>query len=150
MSGLFGEIDATEVPDDPFYVAPDTYQCVLTEAGRAVSKDGEKHAIAFKWVIEDEDSDFYGQNISDWNNIFPGITSDEVTADIKKSMSRTKQRLTQMGFTPDEMNNMLDNEEILTDKIGMVAYVEVFESKDKNDPDKRYTNIRSVRPIGEE
>lgn len=142
MSGLFGELDASEVPDNPFYVAPDTYFCVLAEANKVEKKDGSGFGLAFKWVIEEEDSEYNKNNIQDWKNIYPDITADEVTPDIRKDNARLKQRLIEMGVPESEMSGLLDN---LEDLVGLHAYVTVTETTDKNDPTKSYTNVKSVR-----
>lgn len=141
--GLFGEVDAEEVSDNPFYVAPDTYKCVLTEASVVDKKDGSGQGLSFKWVIEDEDSDFYQNSISDWKNIYPDITQEDITPNIKKDMARLKGRLKEMGVTPDQMNTLLDDDnlELL---IGTQAFVKVTESRDSNDPEKVYSNVASV------
>lgn len=149
MNGLFGELDATQVEENPFYVAPDTYKCVLTEANKVEKKDGSGYGLSFKWVIEDEDSDFYGNSISDWKDIFPGITADQITPEVKRKFSFLKQRLTEMGLSPSEMNNLLEDDN-LSQLIGMVAFVEVTETIDKNDPDRKYTNVRKVTRLGDE
>lgn len=139
--GLFGEVDAAEVPDNPFYVAPDTYRCILAELNRVEKKDGSGEGLAFKWVIEDEDSEFNGNQIQDWKNIYPNTSADELTPEIRKDNSRLKQRLTELGLSEDEMNGLLDN---LEEYVGLVAYVEVTETADKKDPSKKYTNVRKV------
>jgi hypothetical protein len=139
--GLFGELDASDIPENPFYVAPGTYSCVLSEAGVQSKKDNSGEGLSFKWVIEDEDSEYVGMNVSDWFNIYRDITSEEVTPKIKQDMSRMRQRLTQMGIPLEDQNDLLDN---LDDLIGMKAYITVKESPDKNDPDKVYTNITNV------
>jgi hypothetical protein len=141
--GLFGEVDAAEVPDNPFYVAPGTYPCVLTEAKVVPKKDGTGQGLAFKWVIQDEDSEYNGQNIQDWNNIYPEVTEDEVTPEIRRDQARLKMRLTQMGLSTEQMNNLLE-EGGLDELIGMTADVTCKETPDKNDPDIKYTNITKV------
>jgi Fe2+ transport system protein FeoA len=143
--GLFGDIDANEVSDNPFYVAPDKYQCVLAEAQVVQKKDGSGYGLSFNWVIEDEESEFNQQRISDWKNIYPDADSregvDEIT--IRRDNANLKRRLTEMGLTADEMNDLLD-EGNLDELIGMTAVVEVTETPDKKDPDKKWTNIASV------
>lgn len=146
--GLFGELDANEVSDNPFYTPPDVYPCVLSEATRNQKKnpkpdDLSSEGLAFKWVIEDEDSDYDGMNLSDWHNIYPDITEDQVTAQVRRDNARLKKRLGEMGLSPDEMNEILD-EDNLANLVGMTADVEVTETPDKNDPDKVWTNIKSV------
>lgn len=146
--GLFGEVDAADIPENPFYVAPGTYYCVLTEANIQAKKnvkddDPSDSGLSLKWVIEEEDSEYNNQNVSDWFNLYPNITQDEVTPKIKQDMSRARQRFTQMGLTTEQMNE-LDDEEARAELIGMHAYVTVKETPDKNDPDKIYTNIVKV------
>lgn len=138
---LFGDVDATEVPDNPFYVAPDTYECILTEINRVTKKDNSGEGLAFKWVIQDE-GEYKGNNIQDWKNIYPDVPSDEWTPEIRKDNSRLKGRLTEMGVPESEMNTFLDDKDSY---IGLVAYVTVKETTDKNDPNKKYTNITSVK-----
>jgi hypothetical protein len=143
--GLFGDNDVAEIPDNPFYVAPGTYEAVLTEAKVQETRDKSGVGLSFKWVIEDEDSEYKGQNVSDWNNIYPDITQDEMTAKIKAAMSRTKQRLTQMGIAEEDMNELDgSNPEALSDLIGLHATITVKETSDKNDPDIKYTNLTKV------
>lgn len=140
--GLFGNKDAAEVPNDPFYVAPDTYYCVLTEANRVTKKDGSGEGLAFKWTIQDADSEFNGQTLNDWKNIYPDLDEADETPDVRKDNARLKQRLLEMGVSEDEMNELLDN---LEELVGREAYVTVKESVDKHDPDKKYTNVTKVR-----
>lgn len=141
--GLFGDNDVADIPDNPFYVAPGSYEAVLTEAKVQETKDKTGTALAFKWVIEDEDSDYKGQNVSDWNPIFPDITRDEIDQKIRASMSRTKSRLIQMGIAEEDMDSLTEPE-ALADLIGLHATITVKESADKNDPDVKYTNITKV------
>lgn len=149
--GLFGDIDATEVSDNPFYVAPDKYKCVLTEASLMEKKDQSGYGLSLKWVIEEEDSEYDGMNLSEWLNVWPNGLSDEEQSDpkVKAAMSRTKQRLVQMGLDNDQMNTLLDDDN-LDLLVGMEAYVEVVETTDKNDPDKKYSNVRKVERIFED
>lgn len=142
--GLFGELDASDIPENPFYVAPDTYYCVLTEANVVDKKDSTGQGLSFKWVIENDDSEFNGMNVSDWFNIYPDITQDEMTPKIRQDMSRLRQRLTQMGLTTEEMNDLDSDASAREELIGMHAYVTVKETTDKQDPEKVYTNIVKV------
>lgn len=140
-ANLFGDADAAEVPDNPFYVAPDTYFCTLAEVTRVEKKDGSGEGLSFKWVIEDE-GEYEGNNVQDWKNIHPDVPQDEWTPAIRKDNARLKQRLLEMGVAESEMNGLLDNLESLQ---GLQAYLTVVETTDKNDPTKTYTNIKSVR-----
>lgn len=141
--GLFGELDATDIPENPFYVAPGTYTAVLSEAKVVEKKDQSGQGLSLKWTITDEDSDYYKQNVGEWFDIFPDLTSDELTPAIKSKLSRLRQRLTQMGLTAEDQDALLDDEN-LANLVGLEVSVEVTETPDKQDPDKIYTNVKSV------
>lgn len=144
MSGLFGGIDASEIPDDPFYVAPDTYLCILVEAQTASSRDGSRHGLTFKWKINDPDSEFNEMTISDWNTYYPNGTEGEDATAVRRNMSNLKKRLLSMGVSEEDMSSpeFLEN---LDELLGLEAYVTVIETKDRNDPSKKYTNIKDIR-----
>lgn len=143
--GLFGDIDATEVPDDPFYVAPGTYACVLAESNRSTSKDGSKEGLAFKWVIEEE-GEFEGKSVSEWLQIFPELTADEVTPQIRQQLARVKSRLLQMGVDEEDMDSLLEDDN-LANLIGTTADVQVVTTEGKPGTPhegKKFSNIRQV------
>lgn len=139
---LFGDIDAAEIPEDPFHVDDGTYLCTLTEV-KAVQRNSDgQNGLAFKWTITEEDSEFEGNTLNDWKNFYPDLTEDDLTADIKKDLSRLKQRLTQLGVPEEEMNSFTEN---FGDYIGTEAYVTVKNTTDTKDPSKKYRNITFVR-----
>lgn len=141
--GLFGDMDAADIPENPYYVAPGTYYCVLSKAERVEKKDKSGEGLSFTWVIEYEDSEYNGNQVQDWKNIYPDLTSEEITPNIRKSLSFLKQRLTEMGLSPEEQNNLLEPG-ALDELIGLHAYVEIVETTDRNDPDKKYSNVKRV------
>lgn len=148
MSGLFGDVDAADVPDDPFYVAPDTYLCILAEASVVDTQTGGQ-GLSLKWVIEDEESDYVGNNISDWHNIYSAeyLAEHEVSeANVRRSRSNMKKRLLEIGVSEDEMDTIHEN---LDELVGRTAYVTTVATKDKNDPDKTWVNIRKVELVDE-
>lgn len=142
MSGLFGGVDASEIPDDPFYVAEGTYECILVEAEPASSRDGQKHGITFKWKIDEDDSEFNGLSISDWNTYYPNGTDGEDETAVRRNLANLKKRLLSMGVSEQEMNS--PDLDWLEEYLGIRALVSVKRTKDKNDPDKVYTNITKV------
>lgn len=146
--GLFGDVDAADVPNDPFYVAPDTYLCVLAEATLQDTQAGGQ-GLSLKWVIEDEDSDYYGNNISDWHNVYSAeflAEHDVSDANVRRSRSNMKKRLLDLGVTEDEMDTIHENLDTL---VGKTAYITTVETPDKNDPDKKWVNIRKVELVDE-
>lgn len=140
--GLFGNVDVAEVPDDPFYVADGTRLSLLTELKSVETADG-KHGLAFKWVIQEEDDEYNGSQIQEWKTTYPDLEEDDLTPEIKKDLSRLKQRLLQIGVTEEDMDNW--NDEIAQTYIGTEAYVTVKNTVDQDDPNKKFCNVRYVR-----
>lgn len=140
--GLFGDIDASEIPEDPFHVDDGTYLSVLTEVKAVERKSDGQHGLAFKWTITEEDSEFEGNTLNDWKNYYPDLTEEDLTSDIKKDLSRLKQRLTQIGVPEEDMDKF---NETFSDYVGTEAYVTVKNTTDTRDPSKKYRNITFVR-----
>jgi hypothetical protein len=140
--GLFGDIDVHDIPEDPFHVNDGTYLSVLTEVKAVIRTSDGQHGLAFKWTITEEDSEFEGNTLQDWKNYYPELTEDDVTPDIKKDMSRLKQRLTQIGVPEEDMGAFVEN---TSDYVGTEAYVTVRNTVDTKDPSKKYRNITYIR-----
>lgn len=140
--GLFGDIDANDIPEDPFHVDNGTYLSTLTEIKAVTRNSDGQPGLAFKWTITEEDSEFEGNTLNDWKNYYPDLTQDDLTNDIKKDLSRLKQRLTQIGVPEEDMDKFLENVE---DYIGTEAYITVRNTTDTKDPSKKYRNITFIR-----
>ncbi len=140
--GLFGNIDASEIPEDPFHVDDGTYLSVLTEI-KAVQRNSDgQHGLAFKYTITEEDSDFEGNTLNDWKNYYPDLSEDDLTQDVKKDLARLKQRLNQLGVPEEDMDEFLEN---FDQYIGTEYYVSVKNTQDQKDPSKKYRNVTHVR-----
>lgn len=140
--GLFGNIDANEIPEDPFHVDDGTYLCVLTEVKAVERSSDGQHGLAFKWTITEEDSEFEGNTLNDWKNYYPELTEEDLTPEIKKDLSRLKQRLTQIGVPEEDMDSFNEN---FSDYVGTEAYVTVRNTTDTRDPSKKYRNVTFIR-----
>lgn len=140
--GLFGNIDANEIPEDPFHVDDGTYLSVLTEVKVVQRSSDGQNGLAFKWTITEEDSEFEGNTLNDWKNFYPELTEEDLTPDIKKDLSRLKQRLTQIGVPEEDMDSFNEN---FSDYIGTEAYVTVRNTTDTRDPSKKYRNVTFIR-----
>lgn len=143
MSGLFGDIDANDIPDDPFFIEDGTYLTTLTEVKKVAVADKPHDGLAFKYVVIDEDSEFEGNNIQDWKNIYPDLTEDDVNPDIRKDLARTKQRLIQLGLSNEEINSD-DVVDILQERVGEEFLVTVKNSTSQ-DGTKSYRNVTFVK-----
>lgn len=142
--GLFGDIDVSEVPNDPFWVDDGTYLAVLSEL-KDVTTNSEpaRHGLAMKWVIQEEDSEFNGNNVQDWKNTYPDLTEDSLTPEIRQDLSRLRQRLEQIGVTEEDMQNW--DAEVAASYVGTEAYITVKNSTNPDDPSKKYRNVTFVR-----
>lgn len=140
--GLFGDVDASEIPEDPFHVDDGTYLSVLTEV-KFVTRSGDGgHGIAMKWTITEDDSEFEGNTLNDWKTYYPELTESDLTSDIKKDLSRLKARLLSIGVPEEDLNAFEENAQ---DYIGTEAYVTVKNTADTKDPSKKYRNITYIR-----
>lgn len=137
---LFGEVDSDDIPEDPFYIAPGTYDCVVIDAAFVTKKDGSGHGLSIKYQIEDSESEFDGNTIPEWKNVYPDLTPEDMTPEIKRHLSFVKQRLGQLGVPAGEMNSILDN---LDSLIGIKCVVNVTETT-AQDGSRTYTNVRNV------
>ena len=140
--GLFGDIDVSEVPNDPFWVDDGTYLAVLSELKDVTTNDG-RHGLAMKWVIQDEDSEFHGNNVQDWKNTYPELTEDDLTPEIRQDLSRLRQRLEQFGVTEEDMQGW--DAEVAASYVGTEAYITVKNTTNQDDPSKKYRNVTFVR-----
>lgn len=140
--GLFGDVDATDIPDDPFHIDDGTYFAVLTEIKQVSNEEKGTNGLSFNWTIQDEDSEFDGNRAQDWKNIYPNLTAEDVTPEIKADLARLKQRLTQIGVPEEDLNEFLDNKE---DYIGTEAYITIKNWQSQDDPSKKGRNISFVR-----
>lgn len=140
--GMFGDIDVSEIPEDPFHVDDGTYLSTLTEVKFVKRTSDGQDGIAFKWTITEEDSEFEGNTLNDWKNYYPELTADDLTPEVKKDLSRLKQRLSQMGVPEESMDSFKDDAE---EYIGTEAYVTVKNTVDTKDPSKKYRNITYIR-----
>lgn len=139
--GLFGDVDASDIPDDPFYVAPGTYLCVVSDAQIREKKDGSGSGLAINYEITEPESDFNGMRIQEWKNRHTGSDLDSGQ---RQDNARIKQRLLALGVSESLMNE--DPDEWLTGLIGVEVYVTVTENYSK-DGTRKYTNVQNTRLV---
>lgn len=155
--GLFGDLDASEVSDNAFFVADGVYESQLTEFSlRKQKQDDSRYGISFNWTIEEE-GDAEGNTISEWINVYPHDDDAPDKRSLTRDRARLKQRLTNLGMSFHEMNNLLIEDEegnysldsdIVDKYIGLEANVTVANTNGKGEnSDKVYTNVRKVEAI---
>lgn len=142
--GLFGDVDAEEISDDPFFVGAGTYETVVTEANIIQPKDDtKKPGLAVKFQITDEDTEFHGLNVSTWNTVYlEPLTEDEKRdATVKRNLSFLKARLGDLGISEEDMDTLDEN---LDSLVGNEYYVTVKESP--NDDGRVFSNVTKIEP----
>lgn len=155
--GLFGEQDASQVNADPFFIPEDIYRSVLTDMTLRQTQAGG-YGLSMNWTVDDEDSEYYQTGISDWINIYFHDEDAKDSATLRRARATLKQRLTEIGLSEAQMNELVDdsgdepvlNDDIVDEFIGTVRLVQVVNSRDKNDPEKVYTNIRKISALSED
>jgi len=74
---IFGDLDTTQVNDDPFFVKPDTYFAVCTDAEVKVSElpssNEGNHVtqLVITWNINEPDNEFHGKKQIEYFSLFP-------------------------------------------------------------------------------
>jgi len=156
---IWGDLDADEIPDDPNYVAPNTYFALLTEAKYITDKEsGERVALTWKWVIQEPDSDYNGYSVTDYKQLPPS------QARMAQEGREIDGRTGKYKLTPEEIRSMaflkqqlirtfdLSDEEVkrvsIGDLVGKSAYITTKEgsSKDPNDT-RKFVNVSySISP----
>lgn len=96
---IFGDLDVSEISDDPFGVANNTYWAVCTDA-KFKEKDGNT-AFVITWQIDDPGGEYDRSKITEYYSMYPGLTWAELDGEQKKRMKFLKLRL-RRGFDLSE------------------------------------------------
>lgn len=140
---LFGDMDVANISDDPWEVAPNTYWCTCTEAlVKESTKDGEvKHQLIIKWMIDEQESEYHGNTLTEWYTLFPGRAWDDLDANEKKALKFLKRRL-RRGFdlSEEEINKLRPSQ-----LVGEDAYVTVVVRDGQGaNAGKQFTNVQDA------
>jgi hypothetical protein len=138
---IFGNLDTTQVDDNPFYVKPATYWAVCTDAVVKQSEDGATQLV-INWSIDEPDNEYHGKNQQEYYGLFPerGGIWENYTPDEKTATKWLKRRL-RRGF--DLSESEVDSVDCSM-LIGKGAYLTLKESKGKEgtkNAGKTFVNI---------
>lgn len=140
---LFGNMDISNISDNPFEVAANTYWSNCTESYvKEHEKDGETVTnLIIKWMIDEPDNEYHGNTLTEFYKVFPGKDWNELDAAEKKSLKFLKRRL-RRGFD-------LSEEEIAALKpstlVGNGAFVTVVNNDGTGaHAGKVFTNVRDA------
>lgn len=103
LMSIFGNLDTTQVNDDPFFVKPDTYFAVCTDAEVKVNEERNTTQLVITWNINEPDNEFHGKKQIEYFSLFPerqGVW-ENYTPDEKTATKWLKRRL-RRGFDLSE------------------------------------------------
>lgn len=140
---LFGNLDATEVNDDPFYIEPNTYKAICTDAVVKEANTGDM-ALILKWQIDEPDSDYYEKTLTDYFTLVPQDAAwEDLDGKQKDKVKFLKRRLRRaFGISEGAINEVKPS-----DLIGAVAFLQIVEGQGKKgtaNEGKTFTNIRDA------
>jgi hypothetical protein len=126
---IFGNLDTTEIGDNPFYTKPDTYWALCTDAVQKVSEDGTQTQLVITWTIDEPDNEYHGNNVQEYYSLFPEYEGDwsRYSPDEKKATKFLLSRL-RRGFDLSESEMQTVEYSQL---IGKGAFITLKESKGK-------------------
>jgi hypothetical protein len=139
---IFGNIagSLSDIPDDPFYIKPDTYWAFCTEAVEKETKDGGTQLV-ITWTIDEPDNDYHHTTKQEYFNLYPQHESwADYSPDEKKATIWLKRRM-RRGFdlSETEMATLVPSE-----LIGKAAYITFRETSGKEgtaNEGKKFVNI---------
>lgn len=137
---IWGEADASKIPDDPFKIEPNWYKAICSECfTKELDKVEGLQELVIKWKIKDSGSRFDGLPVRD-NNRFYARDTEELDGEQQQRNSFTKMKIRNaFDLTPDEINTFTPKQ-----GLGKIAYIEVVNNSDKNNSDIIYNNVRST------
>lgn len=138
---IFGNLDTTQVSDNPFYVKPDTYWAVCTDAVVKQSEEGTT-SLVITWTIDEPDNEFHHKNQQEYFGLFPernGVWED-YTPEEKTATKWLKRRLRRaFDLSESEVDSVA-----VSELIGKGAFITLKESKGKEgtkNAGKTFVNI---------
>jgi hypothetical protein len=149
LGSIFGNIaqDIADVPDDPFYIKPNTYWALCTESFMKQGEQPDKETghfpvqLIITWTIDEPDNDYHHKNKTEYFDLYPHRESwEDYTPEEKQRTIWLKRRMSR-AFDLSESELATIN---CKDLIGKGAYVTFRESEGKKNTaneGKKFINI---------
>lgn len=140
---LFGNLDATEVNDDPFFIEPNTYKAICHDAVVKEANSGDM-ALIITWQIDEPANDYHEKKLTDYFTLVPqDVAWEDLDSKQKDKVKFLKRRLRRaFGVPESEINSVKPS-----DLIGAYAYIQIVEGEGKKgtaNEGKKFTNIRDA------
>jgi hypothetical protein len=129
--GIFGDLDAEQIPDNPYWVSAGEYTALVTNAYFQKTKAGKDQFIIV-YTITDEDSEYFNQNVQDWFEYYPEITGEMLEKlsatekqQVRRALAAIKRRLCGtpgterkgLGVDPVDLDENWDPKSILNTEV---------------------------------
>jgi len=156
---LFGQLDAANIPSNPFFVAEGIYEAEVTKGEYSTSKTGNRQ-LHIEYTINNEDSQYLDSKLHHYFTLVDADMTAEKFAllpteeqqKLRKSNSKIKQVLcgndansTQngLGVDPEDLNDKNWDPKSL---LGIPVEISVANNGEKNE----YTNIKWVNKVNKD
>lgn len=152
--GIFGKLDAANVPSNPFHVEKGEYSAEVTNAEYRKKKSDDTPQLFIEYTINDEDSQYCDSKVAQYFTLpDPELTHEKMSllsAEEQRTMRRSLAALKRtlcgndlnekqrgLGVDPNELNDPDWTPEAL---IGTRVRLAV----ENNGPNKEYVNVKWV------
>lgn len=151
---IFGDLDADEIPENPYWVEEGEYSAVITDAffHENKKKEDNPHQLVICYTITDEDSEYFNNEVRDWFTYFKDMNKEIYQSlsaaekkEVKSALSAIKRRLCGQKDTDPPRKGLGQPESVLNDPewdpkelVGLEVDLLVSNSGDKN----QYSNVR--------
>lgn len=140
MTSIFGDLDLSSVPDDPWFTAAGTYWAFCTDALMKENDSGQLQLI-FSWTIDEPDNDYHGNTLKEYYSLFPGKKWEDYTPDEKKVTKFLKRRLRRGFDLSEEQINTVSP----SDLQGNGAFITVKANEGKGDnAGRKFSNVQDA------
>lgn len=111
MSGLFGDLDWDNVPENPFEIPAGEHLCHITDVKVGPTKDETKMGVTLVYTIDDG-QDGAGLQINDWKEVIRPKDPDNPTPEELRAGSFVRMRLEALGVPASKIGS-LSREELM-------------------------------------
>ena len=131
--GFFGDVDVSDIKNDPFSIDDGTYSAIVSDIKSGPTRDGSKQGLTVTFTVTDEEAE--GKRVSRWVLIPEVADTANPTADESRSLSFLKKAIMDLGVEADAVNDV-DAEDLIGNEV-------MISVQTKGD----YTNVKRCAPV---
>lgn len=158
--GIFGNLDADKIPDNPFFVGEGSYTGIIAKAFFYHSDKKDKDQLVIEYKITDADDEenerYKNKVVRDWFDYFPDLTEDDLEdlppaerGKVEGALSAIKRRLCGfkqgrtfypgLGVELEDLDESWDPKSLIDSEV-FLAVVNTGDSKE-------FSNVKWVRRV---